>query len=101
MQKPPLSRSTKVLSTLFIIVACALFVIVAAESFVKFFLNPPIALISYDEALGWRFVSNATTDKALTTNAYGFRWPTRSQTADPQKFRILVLGDSYTAGLAC
>jgi lysophospholipase L1-like esterase len=78
-------------------------ILAGAELFVRWQLRPPTQIVAHDENLGWRYLPNVYVPDprggALTTNSRGFRGPEREQRERQGKLRILVLGDSYTAGM--
>lgn len=73
-----------------------------AELAVRVLLGPPAQLVAHDPVLGWRNLARARISYPggeLTTNAQGFRGPDHESPLAPGKPRVLLLGDSYTAGM--
>ena len=76
--------------------------LLCAELAVRLLARPPAQLIAHDPVLGWRNLARARItypDGDLTTNAQGFRGPDHRERPAEGRARILLLGDSYTAGM--
>ncbi|NUM87863.1 MAG: hypothetical protein HUU37_01540, partial [Bdellovibrionales bacterium] len=67
-----------------------------AEAGARLLTGPRIQLIAPDPVLGWRLKRNAEFRGSVTTNSSGFR----DREHAPGESPVLVLGDSYVAGLA-
>lgn len=100
---PKLSKKALTFSALLWAVALAM----GAELAVRQWVKPPVALVTRDKELGWRFLPNRRIpmytpegERFLTTNSTGFRGREHVYNAGEKKLRVLVLGDSYVAGTA-
>jgi hypothetical protein len=81
--------------------ACA--VLLAAEAYFQWKSKCHLSGIAYDSLLGWRLRKDHRSDSnpnhIVNFNSSGFRDRNHSRVRKAQTVRILILGDSYTAGL--
>ena len=60
--------------------------------------GPELQALEHDPILGWR-LQRSFHGSSLSTNSWGFHDLERPQNAPPGETRVLVIGDSYVAGL--
>jgi lysophospholipase L1-like esterase len=80
-------------------------ILLGAEAYFRLFSNCQLSGVAYDRTLGWRLRKNHHSESSprqvVHFNGRGFRDRNHNLIKDPQAVRILILGDSYTAGLDC
>lgn len=72
--------------------------LLGAETGVRLAFGPRLQIIAPDPMLGWRMKRNADFRGSLHTNSSGFH--DREHNSSTAKPRVVVIGDSYVAGLA-
>jgi lysophospholipase L1-like esterase len=104
-----MGKSIKALLIFASILAGCAFIIVVIEARFKLSSSCQLSGIIHDEQLGWRLKrshgwhhnnpNSRKVDGMVTINSSGFRDKEHSSTKEPDRKRIMFIGDSYTAGL--
>lgn len=110
------SRTQKLLMNMVLVMMGTLFALIIAEGAVRLLhiddlqqYEAEMSLIQYNTLLGWTFIPNNEalfpipgTDEynEVIFNSWGFRDQEHPLEKKPSDYRIIILGDSFTAGLA-